>query len=94
MKNPKILVFDEATSSLDSQTEKLIQESFDEICKGRSTLIVAHRLSTIIHANTILVLKDGRIVEKGTHDYLLSIKGHYSQMWNIQQSSSDKHELM
>ena len=78
-------VLDEATSSLDTLTEKRIQSALSEICQGRTTLVVAHRLSTISNANLILVLKDGEVIERGNHKELLDIKdGIYREMWNQQ----------
>jgi ATP-binding cassette, subfamily B, heavy metal transporter len=85
LKNPRVLIFDEATSALDSQTEKEIQASLEEVSKDRTTLVIAHRLSTVIEADEILVLVDGRIVERGTHSALLALKGEYSRMWRRQQ---------
>jgi len=84
LKDPPILILDEATSALDSKTEKEIQSSLMEVSKGRTTLIVAHRLSTIMHADEILVLKAGQIVERGTHRELLDKAGEYQAMWDIQ----------
>ena len=88
LKNPKIVVLDEATSSLDSITEREIQRQLERMCSGRTTLIIAHRLSTITHANKILVLNRGRIVEEGTHAELLDIpNGLYKSMWHEQQKT-------
>ena len=87
LKDPAIILLDEATSALDTQTERNIQSSLMKVCQGRSTIIVAHRLSTVIHADQILVLQEGIVVERGTHDQLLSLKGMYSSMWNQQQQS-------
>jgi ATP-binding cassette subfamily B protein len=86
LKNPALLIFDEATSALDSHSEQAIQEELRSLASQRSTLIVAHRLSTIVHAHTILVMSKGRIIERGTHEELLQHGGHYSQMWALQQS--------
>jgi ATP-binding cassette subfamily B protein len=85
LKNPGILVFDEATSALDSETEQGIQAELDRIAKGRTTLVIAHRLSTVMDADQILVLDQGRIVERGTHRELLEQDGAYAQMWALQQ---------
>src|SRR5712671_3781925 len=85
LKNPSILVFDEATSALDSETEQGIQAELDRIAKGRTTLVIAHRLSTVMDADQILVLDQGRIVERGTHRELLEQDGAYAQMWALQQ---------
>lgn len=84
LKNPPILVFDEATSSLDSATEKAIQEELARISENRTTLVIAHRLSTVVDADEILVLEDGRIVERGSHDTLLARDGRYAHMWRLQ----------
>ena len=84
LKRPRILLFDEATSALDSHTEQEIQRSLDEVSADRTTLIIAHRLSTVVHADEILVLQQGRIVERGTHEKLLAIKGSYAKLWQTQ----------
>src|SRR6266568_2457130 len=85
LKNPGILIFDEATSALDSETEQGIQAELDRIARGRTTLVIAHRLSTVMDADQILVLDQGRIVERGTHRELLERDGAYAQMWALQQ---------
>jgi ABC-type transport system involved in Fe-S cluster assembly fused permease/ATPase subunit len=85
LKNPAILIFDEATSALDSQSEKAIQAELDRIQVGRTTLMIAHRLSTVMGADQILVMEEGRIVERGTHDALLAAGDHYARMWRLQQ---------
>jgi ATP-binding cassette subfamily B protein len=84
LKNPPILILDEATSALDNTTEILIQQALDELCVGRTTLVVAHRLSTIKNADEIAVVADGKIIEQGTHDELLSLGGEYSKLYNLQ----------
>jgi ATP-binding cassette subfamily B protein len=84
LKRPRILLFDEATSALDSHTEQEIQRSLDEVSADHTTLIIAHRLSTVIHADEILVLQQGRIVERGTHDSLLAAEGSYAKLWQTQ----------
>ena len=84
LKRPSIFLFDEATSALDSRTEKEIQASLNEVSKARTTLVIAHRLSTIIDADEILVLSEGRIVERGGHAALLVMNGLYKQMWDRQ----------
>ncbi|AUH51408.1 metal ABC transporter permease [Chromobacterium sp. ATCC 53434] len=87
LKNPPILIFDEATSALDSRTEKAIQRELAAISANRTTLIVAHRLSTIVDADLILVLDAGRVVEQGRHRELLARDGRYAEMWRLQQQS-------
>ncbi len=85
LKNPRILVFDEATSSLDSHSEQLILESLKEVAEKHTTLVIAHRLSTIIDADNIIVLDKGRVVERGTHQQLLEKDGLYAHLWELQQ---------
>ena len=87
LKNPPILVFDEATSALDSANERAIQAELRSVARGKTTLVIAHRLSTVVDAHQILVMDGGRIVERGTHAELLAAGGHYAQMWRLQQSS-------
>ena len=87
LKNPPILIFDEATSALDSKTEKAIQAELEQVAVGRTTLIIAHRLSTVMNADEILVLDAGRIVERGKHRALLDRDGMYAQMWALQQQN-------
>ena len=84
LKRPSIFLFDEATSALDSRTEKEIQASLNEVSKARTTLVIAHRLSTIINADEILVLSEGKVVERGRHSELLAQNGLYKQMWDRQ----------
>jgi ABC-type transport system involved in Fe-S cluster assembly fused permease/ATPase subunit len=90
LKNPAILIFDEATSALDSKAEQAIQAQLKEIAKSRTTLVIAHRLSTVADAEQILVLDHGRIVERGTHQALLAANGLYAQMWERQQARADE----
>ncbi len=85
LKNPAILIFDEATSALDSKSEKAIQDELHSIAQNRTTLVIAHRLSTIVDAHQILVMDNGRIIERGTHRNLLEKQGVYAQMWALQQ---------
>ncbi|KAF5285462.1 hypothetical protein FQA39_LY16636 [Lamprigera yunnana] len=84
LKAPTVVLLDEATSALDTQTERNIQGSLNQMCVNRTTIIVAHRLSTIIHADEILVLKEGEIIERGTHDNLIGQEGVYASMWKQQ----------
>jgi ABC-type multidrug transport system fused ATPase/permease subunit len=85
LKNPVILILDEATSSLDSESEKLVQDALEKLMKGRTSFVIAHRLSTIKNADQILVLEDGKIVEKGTHSVLLEDeKGLYHKLIQLQ----------
>ena len=84
LKNPPILILDEATSALDNTTEILIQGALDELCKGRTTIVVAHRLSTIKNADEIAVVSDGRIIEQGTHEELLALGGAYADLYGLQ----------
>ncbi len=89
LKNPQILIFDEATSALDSKSEKAIQAELRQIAQNRTTLVIAHRLSTVIEANEILVMDHGRIIERGTHQSLLAEGATYAHMWALQQQKED-----
>ena len=88
LKNPPILIFDEATSALDSGTERAIQAQLELAALGRTTLTIAHRLSTVMNADEILVMSDGHIIERGTHNALLAAGGNYARMWTLQQQES------
>ena len=88
LKNPSILVFDEATSSLDSSAERAILTALDEVAANKTTLVIAHRLSTVVDADEIVVLRHGRVVEQGTHSELLFYDGVYARMWELQQRES------
>jgi ATP-binding cassette subfamily B protein len=89
LRNPRILVFDEATSALDARAERAIQEELERLSRERTTLVIAHRMSTIINAAEILVLEHGRIVERGTHAALLEQRGLYAHMWALQQQEAE-----
>jgi ABC-type transport system involved in Fe-S cluster assembly fused permease/ATPase subunit len=85
LKQPALLVFDEATSALDSHTEQVIQQELKTLARSRSTLVIAHRLSTVVHADCIIVMREGRVMESGTHEALLAHGGLYASMWLLQQ---------
>lgn len=90
LKNPAILIFDEATSALDSKTEKAIQAQLELAAEGRTAMVIAHRLSTIMNADEIIVLDQGRVVERGTHGMLLLKGGDYARMWALQQQEAEQ----
>jgi ATP-binding cassette subfamily B protein len=92
LKNPRILVFDEATSSLDSHSEQLILEALKKVAEKHTTLVIAHRLSTIIDADNIIVLDKGKVVEQGSHQQLLEEEGLYSHLWQLQQEEEKQME--
>ena len=94
LKRPRILLFDEATSALDSRTEKEIQASLREVSADRTTLVIAHRLSTVVDADEIIVLDDGAIVERGRHGDLLAKEGRYAEMWRRQQEVAELEETL
>ena len=94
LKDPRILIFDEATSALDSKSEQAIQAELDRIARGHTTLVIAHRLSTIMDADEILVMDQGRIIERGAHRELLQRQSAYAQMWALQQQEEAKRERL
>jgi ATP-binding cassette subfamily B protein len=94
LKAPPILMLDEATSALDTQTEREIQAALDTVSRGRTTLVIAHRLSTVISADEIIVLRDGAIAERGTHQSLLAARGLYASMWDRQREATEAEERL
>jgi ATP-binding cassette subfamily B protein len=94
LKAPPILVLDEATSALDSYTEREIQDALDRVSRGRTTLVIAHRLSTVVGADEIVVLDEGQLVERGTHAELLEQGGLYAGMWNRQREAEEAREKL
>ncbi|MCB1446990.1 MAG: ATP-binding cassette domain-containing protein, partial [Rhizobiaceae bacterium] len=92
LKSPPILILDEATSALDTRTEQEIQAALDDVSRNRTTLVIAHRLSTVVDADEIIVLKDGLIAERGTHSDLLHRDGLYARMWNRQREATEAEE--
>ena len=89
LKDPPILIFDEATSALDSANERAIQAELKGVARNKTTLVIAHRLSTVVDAHQILVMDQGRIIERGSHAELLAQDGRYAQMWRLQQSRAE-----
>jgi ABC-type multidrug transport system fused ATPase/permease subunit len=81
LKDPPILILDEATASVDNETERLIQQALERLMEGRTCLVIAHRLSTVRHADRILVMRGGRICEEGTHEVLMGLGGVYAGLW-------------
>ena len=94
LKSPSILILDEATSALDTKTERDIQAALDDVSRNRTTLVIAHRLSTVVNADEIIVLRDGMVAERGNHMELLQRDGLYAQMWNRQREASEAAELL
>ena len=90
LKDPAILILDEATSALDNTTEIMIQQALDELCRGRTTIVVAHRLSTIKRANSIAVIDHGKIIEQGTHEELMELGGTYKNLYSLQFRDTDQ----
>lgn len=94
LKRPPIMVFDEATSSLDSQSEQAILNALREIAQGHTSLVIAHRLSTVVDADKIVVMGQGRILEQGTHSQLLALNGAYAALWHTQQRSHSQNTVL
>ncbi|WP_133595350.1 ABCB family ABC transporter ATP-binding protein/permease [Tepidicella xavieri] len=92
LKDPPILIFDEATSALDSANERAIQAELRQVARDKTTLVIAHRLSTVVDAHEIIVLEQGRVVERGTHAELLAAGGRYAQMWALQQNTAEQED--
>ena len=93
LRNAPLLLLDEATSALDNESERVVQQSLDLLMKNRTTLVIAHRLSTVREASRIIVLNQGSIVEEGTHDSLLDLNGLYADLYNLQFKSSEAKSL-
>ena len=89
-----MLIFDEATSALDSANERAIQAELKSAARNKTALVIAHRLSTVVDAHQILVMEQGRILERGSHAELLELDGRYADMWRLQQSSADEGEAL
>ena len=83
LKNPPILIFDEATSALDNESEELVRQSMETLCKGRTAIIIAHRLSTVKHVDLIYCLKNGTLIESGTHAELIAKNGYYKKLYDM-----------
>lgn len=84
MNDPKILIFDEATSALDYASERIIQKNMAEITQNRTCIFIAHRLTTVMHVDKLVYMEEGSVVESGTHDELLALKGHYARLFSAQ----------
>ena len=93
LKNPALVILDEATSSLDSESERLVEDAMEELLRGRSTLIIAHRLSTVLRADRVVVIDHGRVVETGTHSSLLEAEGTYAKLYRGQFRAADRAAL-
>ena len=93
LKNPPLLILDEATSSLDSISEQVILDALNEVSRQRTTLVIAHRLSTVSDADKILVMEQGEIVESGSHSELLAEEGYYARLWQQQQHNVDEPDV-
>ena len=89
LKDSPILILDEATSALDSESEEYIKDAMSELTKGRTTLVIAHRLSTIQSADEILIIEDGKIIERGNHEQLLGNRGKYTELFDLQANLTD-----
>jgi ATP-binding cassette subfamily B protein len=89
LKNPPVLIFDEATSALDSANERAIQAELKSAARGKTALVIAHRLSTVVDAHEIVVMEQGRVVERGPHAQLLAAGGRYARMWRLQQQQGE-----
>jgi len=92
LKNPPYLILDEATSALDTESERMVQEAMERLMKGRTTLVIAHRLSTVTRADCIVVMQEGRIVERGTHQELIDKGGAYRRLYELQFTGTGTHD--